>query len=303
MPGTRPGMTNETPRLLVYLIADIKSAPRMPIANVNACAFYYEIAGSGPDVIFIHGEDHSIALFERQIAHFAKSHRCIAYERRGHGRSQLTPYGYSLHNQTLDLTALLDYLQVRRCAIVAVAMATPIATCFALAHPERVAGLVMSSWYELDGYPLMEARRRNKHPSTFGEFHMREFEIMRDLGPKGLIELFLREGDALLPILPTDREVRERVVQMITSHAPEHFIKAAEYYTSMPCLTARLKEIACPILGICGTDDPSPDNPELLAGVRNFEQVWIPGARRFAMMEAPEAFNAAVERFLARLGW
>jgi pimeloyl-ACP methyl ester carboxylesterase len=284
------------------LIADIKSAPTMPIANVNGCAFYYEMAGSGPDVIFIHGEDHSIALFEQQIAHFAKSYRCVTYERRGHGKSQLTPYGYSLHNQTLDLTGLLDHLRISRCVIVAVAMATPIAVSFALAYPDRVNGLVMSSWYELDGYPLMEARRRNKHPSTFGEFHMREFEVMRDQGAEGLIELFLREGDALLPILPTDREVRERVVQMIASHPPEHFIKAAEYYTSMPCLTARLKEITCPILGICGTDDPSPDNPELLASVRDFEQVWIPDARRFAMMEAPAAFNAALERFLARLG-
>jgi 3-oxoadipate enol-lactonase len=275
----------------------------MPIANVNACAFYYEMAGSGPDVIFIHGEDHSIALFEQQIAHFAKSHRCIAYERRGHGRSQLTPYGYSLHNQTLDLTSLLDHLQIRQCVIVAVAMATPIATSFALADPERAKGLVMSSWYELDGYPSMEVRRRNKHPSTFGELHMREFEVMRDQGPKGLIELFLREGDALLPILPADPEVRERVVRMIASHPPEHFIKAAEYYTSMPSLTAQLKEITCPILGICGTDDPSPDDPELLAGLENFEQVWIPGARRFPMMEAPAAFNAVLERFLARLAY
>ena len=57
-------------------------------------------------------------------------------------------------------------------------------------------------------------------------------------------------------------------MRMIASHAPEHFIKAAEFYTSMPNLTPRLKEITCPILGICGSDDPSPDNPELLAGAR-----------------------------------
>lgn len=273
----------------------------MPIANVNDAKLYYEINGSGPDIVFIHGEDHSIALFERQIGHFSKSYRCIGYERRGHGRSQLTPYGYSLHSQTGDLTGLLDYLQVSRAVIVAVAMATPIATSFTLAYPDRVKGLVLSSWYELDGYPLMEARRKNKHPSTFGKFHMLEFEVMRDHGPQGLVALFRKEGDALLPILPTDPEVRERVMQMIASHPPEHFIKAAEYYTSMPNLTPRLKEISCPILGICGTDDPSPDNPELLSGARNFEQVWIPGASRFAMLEAPEAFNNALEGFIGRL--
>src|SRR5215510_4182465 len=102
----------------------------MPVANVNDCDFYYEMAGSGPDVIFIHGEDHNIGLFEEQVAHFSKGYRCIAYERRGHGRTQLTPYGYSLHNQTLDLIELLAHLQVSRPIIVAVAMATLIAVSF-----------------------------------------------------------------------------------------------------------------------------------------------------------------------------
>jgi 3-oxoadipate enol-lactonase len=269
----------------------------MPIANVNDCEFYYQIEGAGSDVVFIHGEDHNIELFEHQIAHFSKLYRCITYDRRGHGRSQLTAYGYSLHNQTIDLIGLLDHLQVERGVIVAVAMATPIATSFALACPGRVQGLALASWYELDGYPLMEVRRRNKHPTTFGKFHMQEFAVMRDRGPQGLVELFRNEGDALLPILPTDPVVRERVMRMIASHAPEHFIKAAEFYTSMPNLTPRLKEITCPILGICGSDDPSPDNPELLAGVTNFEQAWIPGARRFSMLEAPLAFNDALDRF------
>jgi hypothetical protein len=44
----------------------------MPIANVNDCEFYYEVTGSGPDVIFVHGEDHGIELFEHQIVYFSK---------------------------------------------------------------------------------------------------------------------------------------------------------------------------------------------------------------------------------------
>ena len=273
----------------------------MPIANVNDCEFYYEMSGTGPDVVFIHGEDHSIEIFEHQIAHFLKRYHCTTYDRRGHSRSQLTPYGYSLHNQTLDLTGLLDRLQIQRPVIVAAAMGVPIATSFTLANPDRVRGLALISRYELDGYPLMEERRRNKHPSTFAQFHMQEFEAMRDGGPNGRVEFFRKGGDALLPILPTNPEVRERVMRMIASHAPEHYIKAAEFYTSLPNLAPRLKEITCPILGICGTDDPSPDNPEPLADTKNFEQVWIPGARRFSMLEAPLAFNAALDRFLGTL--
>jgi pimeloyl-ACP methyl ester carboxylesterase len=110
-----------------------------------------------------------------------------------------------------------------------------------------------------------------------------------------------REGEAFLPILPRDPEVRERVIRMMSSHPPEHYVKAAEFYTSMPNLVPRLKEVACPILGICGNDDPSPDNPELLAGAPNFAEVWIAGARRFSMLESPQAFNSALADFLTRL--
>ena len=273
----------------------------MPTARINDCDLYFEVSGNGPNLVFIHGEDHDLHLFDHQVAHFSKRYNCIGYERRGHGRSELTPYGYSLHNQTLDLIGLLDHLDVDHMVIIAVAMATPIATSFALAHPDRVRGLVLASWYELDGYPSMENRRRGKHPTTFGKFHMLEYQTMRDLGSQGLLDLLKREGDALLPILPVEPEVREQVMRMIASHPPEHFIKAAEYYTSMPNLVPQLAQLKCPILGICGSDDPSPDNPELLGGAARFEQTWIPGARRFSMMESPAGFNAALERFLTAI--
>jgi len=269
----------------------------MPIVTVNGCELYYEASGHGRDVVFIHGEDHGIEMFEHAIAHLADHCRCIAYDRRGHGKSALPPYGYSLRSQMLDLAGLLDHLQIRNTVLVSVAMATTIATSYALEYPDRVRGLVLASWYELDGYPLMEKRRQAKHPMTFAALHMTMFEIARDKGRQGLIDHLHREGDAFLPILPRDPGVRERVIRMMSSHTPEHYVKAAEFYTSMPYLTPRLQDVACPILGICGDDDPSPDKPELVAGAKNFREVWIPGARRFSLLEAPQAFNSALAEF------
>jgi pimeloyl-ACP methyl ester carboxylesterase len=59
--------------------------------------------------------------------------------------------------------------------------------------------------------------------------------------------------------------------------------------------------VRCPILGICGDEDPSPDNPALLARLPNFRQAWIKGARRFTMMEQPQAFNRELDAFLGAL--
>ena len=64
-------------------------------------------------------------------------------------------------------------------------------------------------------------------------------------------------------------------------------------------MRAGLHEVKCPFLGICGTDDPSPDQPELMKHVPNFRQAWINGARRFTMMEYPEQFNSVLDEFLS----
>src|ERR1700732_5482388 len=122
----------------------------------------------------------------------------------------------------------------------------------------------------------MEDRRRQKHAMTCAELHMKMFEVARESGQQGLSDRMRREGDGWLPILPTAPEARERVIRMMSRHSPEHYIKAAEFYTSMPNLVPRLKEIACPVLGICGEEDPSPDDPELLGGAKNFQEISIP---------------------------
>jgi hypothetical protein len=75
----------------------------VPIVHANGCDFYYELHGQGPDIVFIHGEIHGLEYWEHQIPDFARDHRCLAYNRRAHARTELTNYGFSLVNQTRDL--------------------------------------------------------------------------------------------------------------------------------------------------------------------------------------------------------
>jgi pimeloyl-ACP methyl ester carboxylesterase len=272
----------------------------MPLARVNDCNIYYEMHGSGPDLVFVHGETHSAALFDEQIRYFSQRYRCLVYDRRGHRRSELTPYGYSLWNQTNDLISLMEMLQVQRAVIVAVAMSTPLAVSYALERSSAVRALALASWYELDGYPLLE-RRRQKHAMSFGDLHLLMLEKLRSLGRAGLKRYMDREYEKVFPIFPEDAIVRTKLIDIFASHPPGHYVKSGEYYTSLPNLLPAMSEISCPILGICGRDDPSPDRPELLQHLANFKEVWIKGARRFTMMEAPEEFNSALESFLGEL--
>jgi 3-oxoadipate enol-lactonase len=271
----------------------------MATASVNGCEFYYELAGNGEPLVFIHGETHATTLFEAQMLHFAASHRCFTYDRRGHGKSGLPFYGYSLWNQTHDLKCLLDFVGIERAVIVAVAMSTTIGATFTLQYPERVKALVLCSWYELDGFPLLEERRK-AHQMSFADLHLKMREIMLERSRAGL-EAFLEDNHGtLLPIFPPDKpQVRRKLVAMFAAHQPAHYVQSAEFYTSMPNIRAQMHRVTCPILGICGTDDPSPDQPELMRDVANFRQAWIKGARRFTMMEYPVEFNALLGEFLA----
>jgi 3-oxoadipate enol-lactonase len=273
----------------------------MPVAKVNNCEFYYELQGSGPDLVLIHGESHGIEMFEPQVQAFSGDYRCLTYYRRGHGRSQSAPYGYSLLNQTYDLACLLDHLDIRRAVVLGVAMSTAIAVSYTLAHPERVRALVLAAWYELDGFPDLEIRRKKNYGNTFADLHLDMQRVLRTGGRQGLIDYMEKERDTQFPIFPKDPAVRARVIEMFASHLPEHYAQSAEFYSSFPNLVSRMDEVHCKVLGICGTDDPIADRPELLAHLPNFRQAWIEGARRFSLMEQPEAFNAELRTFLAGL--
>lgn len=274
----------------------------MPFVRANNCDFYYETAGSGVPILFLHGETHSLELFPAQFEAFSKTRKCIAYDRRGHAKSQVAPYGYSVWNQAYDLKCILDALQLERIVLVAVAMSTTIAVTFAAEHPDRLSGLVLCSWYELDGFPILE-QRRQKHRMSFANLHVVMCEVMQREGRSGL-ESYLHENyKTILPIFPVDNpRVTNKLIEIVSCHQPAHYFQTGEMYTSIPYLVPKLKSVKCPVLGVCGDQDPSPDRPELLDGMTNFSQAWIPGARRFTMMERPSEFNSALTVFLERHG-
>lgn len=273
----------------------------MPYASVNDCKFYFESKGTGFPVVFIHGETHGTLLFDEQISHFSRSYHCLTYDRRGHGKTEVPLYGYSLWNQTYDLKCLLDHFQLDRVIVVAVAMSTTIGTNFTLLYPERVRALVLCSWYELEGFPLLE-RRRNAHQMSFADLHLKMRDILLERGRSALEEYLEENYTWLLPIFPPDKPVvRRKLVELFASHDAAHYIQSAEFYTSMPNLCAQMYQVTCPILGICGSDDPSPDKPELMRDVSNFRQTWIKGARRFTMMEYPKEFNQVLDKFLSSI--
>jgi 3-oxoadipate enol-lactonase len=265
----------------------------MPQMNANGCDFYYEQHGRGRDLVFIHGEIHGMEYWEYQIAEFSKNYRCLAYNRRGHVRTQWTEYGFSLVNQTRDLSALMEKLDVQKPIIISLAFGTTIAANYAIDRPNDVAGLVLGAWSEL--HDALQYYER------WAGYNARSAELLEREGREAMVELVRREGGkSMYMVIPVDSPIREKAIQMMTSHPIGEYRRGMlEFGLSVPNLVPAFRKLDVPALGLCGANDPYPDKPEVLQGMKNFREApRIPGAGRFVHWEKPTEFNAAVKEFI-----
>src|SRR5215471_15961428 len=264
----------------------------MPMIHANGCDFYYEQRGHGRDLVFIHGEIHGMEYWDQQIADFSRDHRCLVYNRRGHAKTGWTDYGFSLHNQTRDLEQLIGRLGIVQPVFIALAFGTTIAANYAIRNPGRVRGIVLGAWSELhDAFQYFE---------RWEQYSLRAAAVLDREGREAFIDLLRREGGkSIYKVIPVDSPVREQVIQMFAGHPLGEYQRGMlEFGLSVPNLVPPFKTLDIPVLGLCGADDPYPDQPEVMAGMANFREAPpISGAARFVNWEKPAAFNAAVRAF------
>jgi pimeloyl-ACP methyl ester carboxylesterase len=79
----------------------------------------YEDYGTGEPIVLVPGAMLNTEMWEYQIPFFVeRGYRCIAIDRRGHGRSDRPTSGYDIDTTTEDLAALLDHLDLRGATLV-----------------------------------------------------------------------------------------------------------------------------------------------------------------------------------------
>jgi non-heme chloroperoxidase len=80
---------------------------------------YYKDWGSGPAVVLSHGWPLSSDSWEAQMLFLAEhGYRCVAHDRRGHGRSSQPWDGNEMDTYADDLAALIEALGLRDVALI-----------------------------------------------------------------------------------------------------------------------------------------------------------------------------------------
>jgi len=109
------------------------------------CRLYYEVAGTGPVLVFAHGLGGNHLSWWQQVPHFRDRYTCVTFAHRGFAPSSAPAGGPDPADYAGDLAALVDHLGARDVRIVAQSMGGWTALEYALAHPDKVRVLVMAS--------------------------------------------------------------------------------------------------------------------------------------------------------------
>jgi pimeloyl-ACP methyl ester carboxylesterase len=253
------------------------------VTGTTSRGLYYEVTGAGQPVVFIHAFSVDRRMWEPQIAAFADRFRLVRYDLRGHGRSVAPTEPYTGYD---DLRNLLDELRIEKATLVGLSAGSELAISFAIAHPERVAGLVLAA-PGLGGYqtpPLPWARP--------------VFEAAAAGEPERAARLW---ADTPIMALRGNLAATSTVTSLVMNNSRLWTFKRTEQPLSPPA-AGRLSEITCPALIIVGDEDLPHIRDiagALQRGIAGARLVTVPRAGHIVNLDATEAFNDAVAAFLA----
>ena len=108
---------------------------------------FYEEAGTGTPIIFVHEFGGSHWSWEPQLNFFARRHRCITFAARGYPPSDVpgTVDSYSQDIAAEDIGAVLDAAGEKDAHVMGVSMGSAAALQFTIAHPNRVRSAILCS--------------------------------------------------------------------------------------------------------------------------------------------------------------
>lgn len=245
--------------------------------------------GTGLPVLLLHGFPLSSESFRPQLDALAAKVRLIVPDHRGFGESgppgaEATEMGRIAR----DALAVLDALGIHRAVVGGVSMGGYAAMAMLREDAGRVAGLILIDTQAAADDEAGKARRADTAKAVEAR------------GAQALVDAMLSKlvSDAC------DPAVRAGLEAMIRAQSPQGCVAAVRGMALRPESFDVLARFAGPSLVVVGEKDaitPPAKAREMAKLLQGSKLVEIPRAGHLANLEAPAAFNAAAESFLASL--
>ncbi len=267
----------------------------MPSVRINDVSIYYESHGSGFPLVFAYGLGGNTGMWAGQIDAFAQHYRFIVWDPRGHGKSESPPHReqYSQQISAEDLYGLLDHLRIEKAYVGGLSMGGGIAARFALAHPERVAALLIidsASASGLPASPLMRAMRQ------------KTIELAETKGMNAVADYVIEANPNLRTQAEASPEARQRLRRMFLDLNPTGYANTIRAQLEKTLPTEQLSTLTMPTLVLVGEKDPALEAARLThEKIPGSQLVILPKAGHLSNLDCPEAFNSSVLAFLSSL--
>lgn len=252
---------------------------------------HHQENGQGVPLLLIHGFPHDHTLWRPQLDGLNDVARVIAPDLRGFGRVEEVPHVMTMDDYAADIKALLDSLGIEKAVIGGLSMGGYVALAFAANYPEALHGLVLCNTRAVAD---SEQAREGRHATA----HKALEEGMVPIA-EGMLPKMISERSAL-----ANPDMSMAVENMMARQSPEAVAAAARGMAIRPDRTPMLATINVPVLVITNSADtliPPAESEAMAAKIPNCEVVVIPDVAHLSNLEDPEAFNAAVRKFLARI--
>jgi pimeloyl-ACP methyl ester carboxylesterase len=249
--------------------------------------------GEGRPVVFVHSWALNSEMWAYQVAHLADAgYRCIAFDRRGHGRSDIPAGGYDIDTLADDLAAVIDATGAPKVDLIAHSMGGAEAIHYLGRHGTAKIGKVALL---APAAPCLTAGPDNPYGAPRAYFEARIKEWQADF-PK-----WVRDNQAPFFTPQTSQPLQEWLVAQMLTTPPSVAIASAR---SMSGADVRpdLARIDRPVLVLHGDKDASAPleitGRRVAAGIKGAELKVYPGAPHGLFITHMEQVNRDLEAFL-----
>jgi pimeloyl-ACP methyl ester carboxylesterase len=267
----------------------------MPMASVDGIKLFYEEAGQGTPLVFVHEFAGDHASWSPQVRFFARRYRTIAFNARGYPPSDVPedPAAYSQRQAVEDVKGLLDHLGIPKAHVCGLSMGGYATLHFGLTYPDRALSLVVAGC----GYGSGGDREAFRQDAAL---------VVRKFEEDGMAKVaaFYSRGPTRVQFLDKDpqgwREFHDRLA---AGSARGHALTLRGVQMTRPSvydLGDRLSALRVPTLVVTGDEDEPCLEPGLFMKrkIPSAGLVVIPKSGHTINLEEPEAFNRAVLDFL-----